>query len=319
MQAVVTELSNSELWTMNLIAAHLEHQEISFQWRCLSEDLAPSPKIASSTDAPTVIAIVPHYRCEPWLRRCLTSLVKQTRLPDLIVVVDDASDAPPVDIVADFPMVTLLRASANVGPYRLLQSVIEATIADYYLFQDADDWSSCDRLAQLLNAAESTGAVLVGTQEIRVDEDGSLRPIQYPLDVNRALAEKPGHPLLHPTSLVRRSLVTTLGGFATGLRFGGDTEFLLRAVWAGKIMNVPHYGYFRRKRSHSLTTAPETGLDSPARRDLLITLKQRAIDRLTAARIGEPLDLQPLRERAPVPLEYLRGPALTSPPQQQFQ
>ena len=48
------------------------------------------------------------------------------------------------------PGVTLLHAAENVGPYRLVQQVIDDTDYDAYLFQDADDWSAPDRLEQLL-------------------------------------------------------------------------------------------------------------------------------------------------------------------------
>src|SRR5439155_11639166 len=90
----------------------------------------------------TVLAVVPHYRCEAWLAQCLRSLARQTRPPQAIVVVDDGSASPPVDLVAGFPGVTLLAAASNVGPYRLVQTVIEQTRFDAYMLQDADDWSS---------------------------------------------------------------------------------------------------------------------------------------------------------------------------------
>jgi hypothetical protein len=213
-----------------------------------------------------------------------------------------------VAAVAPFPEVTLLASPTRVGPYRLVQQVIEDTDYDYYLFQDADDWSSCDRLARLLTTAQLTGADLVGTQEIRFESTTQdWYPVHYPLDVNQALAAKPGHPLLHPSSLVRRSLVMRLGGFATGLCFGGDTEFLLRAAIVGRIVNLPEYGYFRQKRPHSLTTAPDTGLDSPARQALLQTLKQRAYDNLAAQRQGQSLKLQPLTQAPKIQLRYLVG------------
>jgi hypothetical protein len=45
----------------------------------------------------SILAIVPHFRCEAWLPDCLESLLGQTRRPDAIVVVDDASGEPPVE------------------------------------------------------------------------------------------------------------------------------------------------------------------------------------------------------------------------------
>lgn len=260
---------------------------------------------------PDVLALIPYWRCEPWLRRCLASLLSQTHPLTSIVVIDDGSAQPPLDIVRDFATVTLLSTPERVGPYRLIQSVIEK--ADYaaYLFQDADDWSSCDRLETLLKTARISGAELVGCQEIRVLEPSlTLQSIGYPLDVNRALAQAPGHGLLHPTSLVTRNLVQRLGGFATGLRFGGDSEFLLRAQWAARIVNSSRYCYFRRKRPDSLTTAVETGLDSPIRVQLTQKIKQQAIARSQAASLQQPLDLSPLCVAPPVELTHLWGPPL---------
>ncbi len=253
-----------------------------------------------------VLAIVTHYRCEAWLKRCLESLVNQTRAPDRIVVIDDGSENPPISIVEQFPQVTLLASSVNVGTYRLIQQVITDTNYDAYLFQDADDWSTCDRLERLLQALTLTGAELVGTQEVRVYED-KITPVCYPLDVNAALKEKPGHPLIHPSSLVKRDLVMRLGGFATGLRFGGDTEFLLRAFLAAKIVNIPYVCYYRRKRQGSLTTAADTGFNSPARLQLIKVLKDRALTNYAALKANQQPCLTPLITASPIKLKYVAG------------
>ena len=102
----------------------------------------------------SVCAVIPHHACEAWLAQAIESLLEQSRPPERIVVIDDASQVPPVDLVAAFPDVTLLGVDVNGGPYRLVQSVVDATDFDAYLFQDADDWSAPDRLEILL----ATGA-----------------------------------------------------------------------------------------------------------------------------------------------------------------
>jgi hypothetical protein len=294
-------------------AIDLEAQGIAIQWQSATA-MAETLSIAETTayqwpENPTILALIPHSRCETWLRRCLNSLLQQTHPPTNIVVIDDASTPPPLTIVQDFPSVTLLTTPQQVGPYRLIQSAIDATDYDAYLFQDADDWSTIDRLEILLKTARYHGAELVGSQEIRILEPELIaQAIGYPLDVNQALKQSPGHPLLHPTSLVTRDLVQRLGGFATGLKFGGDTEFLLRAHWVARIVNSSRYCYFRRKRPDSLTTAIATGLDSPARQALLQTLKQRAIGHY--AKPPTIHDLKPLQTAAPIALTHLCGPVL---------
>ena len=260
----------------------------------------------------SVLALIPHFKCEEWLDDALESLAQQTRPLDGIVVIDDASDDPPSRLVQRHPGVTLMHADRNVGPYRLVQQIIEDTDYDAYLFQDADDWSSPDRLEKLLAAAERTGAELIGTQEMRVFcDEPEVAPISWPLDVKAKFAERPtAFPLLHPTSIVSRDLVMELGGFASGLRFSGDAEFLRRAQHVAKVVNIPDYCYFRRIRQNSLTTARATGLKSPERERVMQMLWDRARRNAELVERGEQPDLSPCSDAPPVGLRRLAGPPL---------
>ena len=257
--------------------------------------------------------MVPHWKCEPWLRECLQSLVDQSYRLTNIVVIDDGSKSPPTALVKEFSQVTLLASmrSHQVGPYRLVQSVVEQVDYTAFLFQDADDWSSCDRLQTLLSTARIHRADIVGSQEIRVmASERALMAVGYPLDVNAAMRRAPGHGLLHPTSLMTQAALQRVGGFASGLRFGADSEFLLRSHWMTRIVNSAKYCYFRRKRPHSLTTAAETGLASVARRSLTQQMKAQAIERMRAVEAGHRPNLAPLSVLPPVHLEHLCGPKL---------
>jgi hypothetical protein len=268
------------------------------------------------TRASTVAALIPHYACDEWLGDALETLVAQTRPLDAIVVIDDASDEPPVEVVLRHEQVTLLQADRNGGPYRLVQQVIDDFPFDAYLFQDADDWTSLERLELLLAAAEDAGAEMVGTQEVRVFcDDPEAVPVAWPTDVNATLAERPtAFCLLHPTSLVSRDLGVALGGFATGLRFSGDAEFLRRAAHVARVVNIPERCYFRRIRPRSLTTARHTGLDSPARKRLMEALWERARSNAALAVQGHEPRLEPYATAPPVVLTHLAGPELTRAP-----
>jgi glycosyltransferase involved in cell wall biosynthesis len=260
----------------------------------------------------TVLALIPHFKCEQWLDDCLASLCAQTRPLDGIVVIDDASGDPPVEIVSRHPGVTLLHASENVGPYRLIQQVIEDTDYDAFLFQDADDWSAPGRLEALLEGAAGSGAELIGSQEMRIfcDEPEAV-PIAWPLDGNAPFRERAtAFSCLHPTSLVTRDLVMELGGFASGLRFGGDAEFLRRAHWIATVTNVPYHGYLRRIRQGSLTTAPATAIGTMVRKELMEETFARANANAELIAAGRAPDLSPLRTRPPVELHQVAGPAL---------
>ncbi|HEX5367533.1 MAG TPA: glycosyltransferase [Acidimicrobiales bacterium] len=266
----------------------------------------------------SVCAVVPHLACEAWLGTALASLERQTRRPDAVVVIDDASPDPAalLAVAAAHPGTTVLRADRNVGPYALVQAVVDLGLFDAYLFQDADDWSAPDRLAVLLATAHRTGADLVGSWELRILADaGEAMPVAYPTDVNAACAADPtAFALLHPTSLASAALLGRLGGFSTGLRFSGDAELLWRAVHAGRVVNAPVLAYGRRRRAGSLTTDPATGLGSPSRLALHGRLHAAARARADAARRGGPVDLAPYLVAAEPPeLAHVAGPALTTP------
>jgi glycosyltransferase involved in cell wall biosynthesis len=276
--------------------------------------LAPAARAQERrAHAAKVTAFIPHRNGHRWLEQCLDSICRQSRRADRVVVADDASDVSPGAIVARFDGVTLLRSAEHVGPFRLLQEVVARTPdADAYLMQDADDWSAADRLELLLEAVEETGAEIVGCQELRVAEDDSvLLPVSYPLDANAALRERPGgYPVLHPSALVRRDLVLRLGGYATGLRFGGDSEFLRRAAHAARVSNVPWHSYFRRDHPASLTRSPATGFGSPAREEVSRGLQARA--KMNAALVARRMkpDLMPWKTAPPIALEHVLGPPL---------
>ncbi len=263
----------------------------------------------------TVLAVVTHYRCEAWLAQAIESLLQQTHPLDGIAVIDDASPEPPIAIVRQFPRVTLLTAAENVGPYRLIQAIIDQTHYDAYLQQDADDWSSPHRLAVLLAEAERTGAELLGTQFLNIwiwGDEGYQELQAYPADVNTAYRNKPDgwFGLTWGSSIVTRDLVLRLGGLATGLRFAGDKEFTTRAHYAARVVNVQQCCYYRRKRPNALTSAPETGFGTPTRNRVRSQIKARAIENAAAVAAGRAPNIAPLSLAEPIMLRYLLGPEL---------
>jgi glycosyltransferase involved in cell wall biosynthesis len=257
-----------------------------------------------------VLALVPYFNCETWLEQCLDSLTSQTRIPQGILVLDDASVISPQAIVEKFPQVTLWRSPENVGPYALLRSAIDQTQFDAYLFQDADDWSAYDRLEKLIEGAQQTGAEWIGTQELMILGD-NVRPIRYPLTFNQLRDGSLSHPICYPSSLISKNFLTQLGGFASGLRISGDLELISRAVWTAQAANLDDYGYFRRIRNQSLITSPETGLGSPLRVEIGNQIKARKIENHSRVQKGLLPLLEPLVVGKPISFQFVTGPQLS--------
>lgn len=259
-----------------------------------------------------ILGVIPYFEAEQYLEAAIDSLVKQTRPLDGIVVIDDMSSTLPLETLAKFPNVTLLRSEENSGPYRLIQEVIDSTGYDAFLFQDADDWSNPQRLEVLLDLAKRTGKELIGSQGHRlIVDEGEVVLYEYPLDAAAVIQENPkSKPVHHPTSLVTRDLIQQTGGFCTGLPYSGDTEFLRRAATIGPIANTGEFTYVYRTRSDSLTGSQETGVYTAVRRQLWAIQHPRAQWISDRVRAGLGPILAPMAVTSPATLTHISGPAL---------
>lgn len=108
----------------------------------------------------SLTVIIPLYNKENYIEETLASLAQQTRVPDQVIVVDDAStDASAARaaaglwrLTADGVMqVELLRQPANAGPSAARNRGLERATGDIVAFLDADDcWRAdcCARIQQ---------------------------------------------------------------------------------------------------------------------------------------------------------------------------
>jgi hypothetical protein len=273
-------------------------------------DNYPRSSPPSLTRDSSVLVVISYYACEEWLHACLTSVSQQSRSPENIVVIDDCSPALPLKILDAFPNVTLLSTTRNVGPEKILNNIIRATNYDAYMVQDADDWSSHDRLELSLRAMEETGADMVGTHEIRIDlRRQTLEVCAYPPDVNYAMAHAPAHFILHCTTLISRPLAMRIGGFDDRLKVGADTDFVFRACHAGRLVNLPSFCLFHRTRAGSMTTHDLTGYQSVSRIIEDRFIKVRARRNAALVQGGQTPEII-VKQKEPVSFIYHRGPKL---------
>jgi glycosyltransferase involved in cell wall biosynthesis len=264
-----------------------------------------------------VAAIVPHYgrdeQCNEWLGNCLESLKQQTVEPESIVVVDDHSPHPPDKILAQFSGISLFRNSCNTGPLAIQNYFFQHLSADAVMMQDSDDWSDPRRLEILIAKASESGAELVGCQITNVapkDEIIRIPPeLSLPEDPLPFLLENPtAHLVVLPSSLISTALVRRLGGLASGLRFGGDSEFVRRAILTNRVVNIQEALYFRRVHNGSLTQRPDTGMTSPARQQVRQLIQARAKEQVQAYLNGLTIPLEPIKKGQLLRLKHVRGP-----------
>lgn len=135
---------------------------------------------------PKISIIIPIYNCEPFLGKCLDSVLAQT-FPDFeVICVDDCTPDNSVAIVEDYmrkdKRVGLVRHERNLGLGGARNSGIKVARADYIASVDSDDSMKPNMLEVLWDAADNGFYDIVSCGFDRVDEEGNLLSIQAPVE-----------------------------------------------------------------------------------------------------------------------------------------
>jgi glycosyltransferase involved in cell wall biosynthesis len=233
------------------------------------------------TSGALVTVVLAHRNCERLLGRAIASILAQTLADLSLAVVDDASDHPDrfVEVVrahADLRM-RAFRTSRNVGQFRIYNRMLPSITTPFIAFQDADDRSEPERLEALVEVITRGGCDVLGSHLAAEDEQGEhLRVIRPPEDVNRALAWRcRGGVLFGATTIARVEFLRALGGYDGTTRFGADSDLAYRAVFLGRVANLPRPLYRCTMRADSLMRSPETGDASAARRAYRRRIRRR--------------------------------------------
>ena len=107
--------------------------------------------------------IVPVYNVEPYLRKCLDSILDQTYRDLEILVVDDGSTDGSGKICDDYKKDERVRVfhTENRGLSAARNLGLDNATGDWIGFVDSDDWIEPDMYEVMLRKAEETGADIV--------------------------------------------------------------------------------------------------------------------------------------------------------------
>lgn len=113
---------------------------------------------------PLVSVIVPMYNVEPYIEKCVTSILDQTVQSLELVIVDDgstdASSDKAIRAAAQDPRLNLIRQE-NQGVSVARSTGLSLAQGRYVAFVDADDWLEPAFLATLVAVADDTQADMV--------------------------------------------------------------------------------------------------------------------------------------------------------------
>jgi glycosyltransferase involved in cell wall biosynthesis len=204
----------------------------------LSQDAAPK------TVLPTVSVLLPNYNHAHLIGNALSALVAQTRQPNEIIVIEDASTDDSLAVIESFldelPQLRILRNRQNLGVSASINRGLIEARGSQILCSAADDWLEPDFIARMTDAivANPQGRVCVSSYVQYYEADRRRVAHQHDSDLGPwYAAEDPEH--FSPdafrgllkcgfvwlpvnAALVDRNALLDIGGYDPRLRWHAD-------------------------------------------------------------------------------------------------
>lgn len=194
-----------------------------------------------------------HQQAET-LGEAVESVLRQSRLPDELVVVDDGSTdgtaALLASMTAQHQVIRVIRHATPLGPARAFNAGAYAAVGDMILPVDGDDRISPELIERCERALESTGADIAFPGARLFGAADEWWPPSV-VDAEQMRVENP----LHVSCMFRRWILDRVGGFDPGFdRIGlEDWDFWVGAVGAGATVTPVDGCWLEYRRSSSGT------------------------------------------------------------------
>ncbi len=226
---------------------------------------------------PTISLIIPAYNAECYLAEAIDSALSQDDAPVEVVVVDDGSTDATPRILAGYGERLRVLTQPNRGVGAARNAGVAASSGDWLAFLDADDRLRPDKLSRQAAMLRDRPDVdlcdcyMVQFWSPELTQEQLQRDPRYAGDhCRKRLAGAT------PTWLFRRSLWERVGGFATDLKIGEDTD------WFARVLGLPAVRYtidadLVERRLHPGNTTAQTHGD---RDDILAATMKAHLERM---------------------------------------
>jgi glycosyltransferase involved in cell wall biosynthesis len=257
---------------------------------------------------PSLIScIVPVFNGERYLGEALDSILAQTYRPLEIIVSDDGSTDGTAAVVATYGDQVRYLWQTNAGPAAARNLGLRAVQGEFVAFLDADDLWHPEKLARQMARFEARAELdmcFTKAQNFWIPE---LREFGARHRDHPALGETVC-PRSLCTLVARRSLIDTVGNFNPKFSVGEDTDWFLRTLEQGAVMeSLPDVLMYRRWHRGNLSWR---AFASDAQlRDAALQLVKARLDRRRPAGM---MAARP-RER-PAPEMWREDPAMPDGP-----
>jgi len=202
-------------------------------------------KTMAEEAVPRVAALMPAYNAGEIINRAVESLAKST-YPCDIYIVDDGSDVPITQSLADFPRTKVIRLDKNRGVAHALNAGLTTILMQPYDFVarlDADDFCYPERIARQVEFLDRHPGIAAVGAWARFTEESSGRTLfiartpDTPELVRKALNFN--NVVLHPSLMIRTDVLKSVGLYSEQYPVAEDYELFRRIAQKFSIANVP--------------------------------------------------------------------------------
>ncbi len=208
---------------------------------------------------PLVSVIMPTYNVEKYVEEAVNSILNQT-FPDFeFIIVDDGSTDRSTEILRSYTdsRIQLLFNKKNEGNYPARNRGCRLAKGKYIAVMDADDIALPERLEKQVEFMEQNTDVLAcGTAYRLMDRNRVIvEPTEWD-DIRYILMKT--FCMLHPTLLIRKSIMKQVGYYKTESRYAEDYNLVLRLARNGKIANITDILVNRRLHDEQISSMHKT-------------------------------------------------------------
>ena len=209
--------------------------------------------------AKKVSVVVPIYKVEQFIGRCVKSLLEQTLCEVEYIFVDDASPDRSIEILQDViaqypnrqPDIKLIINKQNQGLPAARNTGLAEASGEYIFHCDSDDYMELDMLESLYNKAKKCDADVVWCDFFLSFEKSEryMRQPEYATPIDAVKAMLSGRMKFNVwNKLVRRSLYEDNSiAFPSGYGMGEDMTMMMLFAKAHRVAYVPcaYYHYIK--------------------------------------------------------------------------
>lgn len=218
----------------------------------------------AGASTPLASVIVPVYNVEPYLARCLDSVLAQTEKDLEVVCVNDGStDGSPAILMRYAAADARVRvvAQENRGLSGARNSGLDVARGRYVMFVDSDDWIPPYAVETFVKAAEESGAPVVVSESYAVDRLEKPAPSDFAWTLERpALKRLVGRRKMQSSAWNKLYRADVLAGrrFIEGIYFE-DWPFvteLFGDIDSFALVREPMYVYCKNGEAASIVRSP---------------------------------------------------------------